>query len=74
MPRLPRLTGKELVDILGKAGFEVLRIRGSHSILGHADGRRTVVPLHAGETIGPGLLNQILRDCELTRDQLRSLL
>jgi predicted RNA binding protein YcfA (HicA-like mRNA interferase family) len=74
MTRLPRFTGKELVDILGKAGFEVIRIRGSHYILGHSDGRRTVVPVHSGETIGPGLLVQILRDCELTRDELRSLL
>lgn len=74
MNRLPRFTGKELVDLLGKAGFEILRIRGSHYILGHADGRRTVVPVHSGEIIGPGLLAQILRDCELTRDQLGSLL
>lgn len=74
MNRLPRFTGRELVDLLGKAGFEVLRIRGSHYILGHSDGRRTVVPVHSGEIIGPGLLAQILRDCELTRDQLQSLL
>ena len=74
MTRLPRFTGKELVDILGKAGFEVIRIRGSHYILSHSDGRRTVVPVHSGETIGPGLLAQILRDCELTRDRIRSLL
>jgi predicted RNA binding protein YcfA (HicA-like mRNA interferase family) len=74
MNRLPRFTGKELVDLLGKAGFEIIRIRGSHYILGHSDGRRTVVPVHSGETIGPGLLTQILRDCELTRDQIRSLL
>jgi predicted RNA binding protein YcfA (HicA-like mRNA interferase family) len=74
MTRLPSFTGKKLVDILGKAGFEILRIRGSHYVLGHPDGRRTVVPVHSGETIGPGLLAQILRDCELTRDELRSLL
>ncbi len=74
MNRLPRFTGKELVDLLGKAGFEILRIRGSHYVLGHSDGRRTVVPVHSDETIGPGLLTQILRDCELTRDQLQALL
>jgi predicted RNA binding protein YcfA (HicA-like mRNA interferase family) len=74
MSRLPSFTGKELVEILGKAGFEVIRIRGSHYILGHSDGRRTVVPIHSGETIGPGLLAQILRDCELSRNELRKLL
>ena len=40
----------------------------------HADGRATVVPVHAGETIGPGLLNQILRDPDLTREELERLL
>jgi predicted RNA binding protein YcfA (HicA-like mRNA interferase family) len=38
------------------------------------DGRSTVVPAHAGETIGPGLLSRILRDCELSREQLAGLL
>jgi len=38
--------------------------------LRHPDGRVTVVPIHSGETIGPGLLSKILRDCELTRDEL----
>jgi len=51
-----------------KAGFEVARVEGSHHFLRHPDGRGTVVPVHAGETIGPGLLAAILRDCELVRD------
>jgi predicted RNA binding protein YcfA (HicA-like mRNA interferase family) len=67
----PALTGKQLVAALGKAGFEVVRIRGSHHFLRSADGRTTVVPVHAGETIGPGLLAKILRDCELSREDLR---
>jgi len=33
-----------------------------------------VVPVHAAETIGPGLLVKILRDCELTREQFQALL
>lgn len=72
--RLPRLTGEQLIAALGRCGFEVLRVRGSHHFLKHADGRTTVVPVHRGETIGPGLLNKILRDCEMTRNQLRELI
>jgi len=34
----------------------------------------TVVPVHSGEIIGPGLLHRILRDCQLTADQLSKLL
>ena len=70
MNKLPALTGKQLIAALGKLEFEVLRTKGSHYFLRHKDGRSTVVPIHAGETIGPGLLNKILRDCELTKEQL----
>jgi len=73
MSRLPRLTGKQLITALKKAGFEVIRIKGSHHFLLHTDGRSTVVPAHAGETIGPGLLSRILRDCDLNQEQLVSL-
>lgn len=34
----------------------------------------TVVPVHKGETVGPGLLSKILRDAELTADELTALL
>ncbi|NET73975.1 MAG: addiction module toxin, HicA family [Sphaerospermopsis sp. SIO1G2] len=40
----------------------------------HSDGRRTVVPVHSGETIGTGLMRQILRDCQLGREEFRDLL
>jgi len=74
MSRRPRITGRQLIRALGKAGFRLLRVRGSHHFLQHADGRATVIPVHSGETIGPGLLLQILRDCELTVAQLMDLL
>lgn len=74
MTRLPRVRGKELVKALEKAGFITARIRGSHVFLAHPDGRTTTVPVHAGETIGPGLLRAILRDAELSADDLSALL
>lgn len=74
MTRLPRLKGRELVRALERAGFTVDRTRGSHLFLKHADGRATTVPIHSGETIGPGLLRSILRDVELSVDQLADLL
>ena len=69
-PKLPRLTGKELVAALLRLGFQVVRVRGSHHFLRHADGRQTVVPVHAGETLGPGLLNKVLHECEVSREEL----
>ena len=74
MTKLPRLTGKELLSALARAGFTVVRVKGSHHFVRHSDGRATVVPVHAGETIGPGLMSKILHDCELTREQLDALL
>ena len=70
MPRLPRLRGREVIAALQRAGFAVLRSKGSHHFMQHPDGRRTVVPVHAGETIGPGLLSKILRDTEMDGDEL----
>jgi predicted RNA binding protein YcfA (HicA-like mRNA interferase family) len=72
MSRLPRLTGKEVNRALVAAGFEVERIKGSHQFLRHKDGRVTIVPVHAGETIGPGLLAKILRDCEMTHEEFEA--
>ena len=74
MTRLPRITGRQVVAALRKAGFDAARVKGSHHFLRHADGRRTVVPVHSGETIGPGLLTAILRDCEIEPDDFITLL
>lgn len=73
MSRAPRITGSELISALAKKGFAVVRIRGSHHFLRHDDGRSTVVPVHSGEIIGPGLLHTILRDCRLSIEDLLNL-
>lgn len=52
----------------------MVRVRGSHHFLRHDDGRSTVVPAHSNETIGPGLLHKILRDCQLAAGELVELL
>jgi len=59
-----------LIRLLEQKGFVVQRIRGSHHSLRHPDGRHTVVPVHAGETIGPGLLLKILKDVDLKKQDL----
>jgi predicted RNA binding protein YcfA (HicA-like mRNA interferase family) len=70
MTLLPRATGKEIVRALEKAGFRIDRVRGSHIFLKHADGRATAIPVHSGETLGPGLLRSILRDVKLSVEEL----
>jgi predicted RNA binding protein YcfA (HicA-like mRNA interferase family) len=74
MTRLPRPTGQEAVDALTRAGFRKMRQRGSHVFLKHPEGRATVVPIHSGEVLGPGIVSKILRDTELSRDEFYRLL
>ena len=56
MPRLKRLTAREIVGFLGRQGFEVVSTRGSHAKLARVgpSGRREVliVPMHRRLTAG----------------------
>ncbi|MCX7011622.1 MAG: type II toxin-antitoxin system HicA family toxin, partial [Candidatus Sumerlaeota bacterium] len=58
MPKLPRVTGTQLVHALERAGFVQVRQRGSHVQLRRTepDGRITTfpVPVHSGKTIKQG--------------------
>ena len=70
MAKLPRLTGKELGKIVEKLGFKFDHQTGSHMIYKHPDGRKTTIPSHGKEEIGPGLLNKIIKhDLKLTREE-----
>ena len=73
--RLPRVTGKEVVRALGRFGFELHHTRGSHHVLRSADGKRHVtIPVHAGETIGAGLLKRILEHAGIAPEVFREAL
>jgi predicted RNA binding protein YcfA (HicA-like mRNA interferase family) len=75
MPPLPRITGREVVRALGKLGWVVVVQRGSHAQLKHPGrGGRVTVPVHSGETIGPGLLRSILSQAGVTAEELRGVL
>ena len=74
MSTLPAITGQRIIKALEKLGFDVIRRKGSHRFLRHPDGRCTAVPVHRGETIGRGLLAQIMLDCEITVEELKRLI
>ena len=70
MAKLPRLTGKELGKIVEKLGFIHSHTTGSHMVYRHGDGRKTTIPHHSGEEIGPGLLNRIIKkDLRISREE-----
>ncbi len=66
MSRLPALKPDAVLRKLRSAGFEIDHVTGSHYILLHPDGRRTVVPYHAGRDIKRGVLRAIVRQAGLT--------
>ena len=68
MPKLSPIRGRELISILQKLGFAKVHQKGSHVRMRHSDGRRTTIPLHAGEKVGVGLLGKILRDVQVSRE------
>ena len=74
MPALPTVSGPELIRALNRAGFEVVRQKGSHRRLRHSDGRVVTVPIHGSTDVGRGLLRKILRDAELSVSDFLSLL
>ena len=75
MPKLPVISGKELIAALKKAGFVEVRQKGSHvSLQKFTSGKyyRTVVPLH--HELSKGILIDILHQTGLSRDDLLKLL
>jgi len=78
VPKLPRITGADLVRVLQKAGFTVARQRGSHVQLRREepDGSVTTfpVPVHAGKDLKKGTLKGILRKAGMDVDDLAGIL
>ena len=70
MAKLPILSGKQLVRVLEKSGFQVVRQKGSHVSL-QKGVYKAVVPLH--DELATGTLLGILKQCGLSRENLISL-
>lgn len=76
MPKLPVLSGKELIKILSKIGFQHIRTRGSHAILNKNDsekGKITIpVPLHS--ELAKGTLKSIMNQVGMNLEELLRLM
>ena len=73
MVKLVTLSGKEMCKILMSLGFERIYGKGSHVRFKHSDGRRTVVPVHGNEDLGKGLLREILKQINLSKEEYEEL-
>ncbi len=63
MPKAPRLTAAEAEAMLLRAGFFLLRSKGSHRIYSKG-GRRVVVPFHSSAMLHPKIVKQVLEAIE----------
>jgi predicted RNA binding protein YcfA (HicA-like mRNA interferase family) len=73
MAKLPRISGRECISALQKAGFHIRRQRGSHVILRRDDPfSQLVVPDH--RELDRGTLRAIIRQADLSIDEFVELL
>lgn len=63
MDRLPKLTAREAEKLLLKAGFELLRSKGSHRIYLRKK-TRVVVPFHGHRILHPKIVRQMQKSIE----------
>jgi predicted RNA binding protein YcfA (HicA-like mRNA interferase family) len=75
MRALPAFSCRAVIAALERAGFEVIRTKGSHHFLQHRNdpSRQTVVPVHRND-LPPGTLRAILRQARLSRAQFLDVL
>jgi predicted RNA binding protein YcfA (HicA-like mRNA interferase family) len=72
---VPHVSGKRLLRALERAGFEQTHVRGSHHYLRRPDGKGLVViPVHGNRDLPTGTLGAILKQADLTLDDLAELL
>lgn len=74
--KLPVIDGRRAVRALGRAGFVVDRIVGSHHVMVlPGDATRTVtVPVHSGRDLKPGTLRAIIRQAGYSVEEFTELL
>jgi predicted RNA binding protein YcfA (HicA-like mRNA interferase family) len=75
MPKLPVMSGAELVRLLDEAGFVVVRQKGSHLRMRRdRDGKVVTVPMHPSRDIDRSLLHKIITvDIGWTREYFMTL-
>ena len=74
MPPVPRVSGRELVRALRKAGWVVDHIEGSHHILRGPTGRLVSVPVHGAKTLPVGTIKGVIEQSGLSVEEFVTLL
>ena len=74
MSKIPQVSGRQVVKVLSKIGYEKDRQKGSHIVLRQSiyPHRRIVVPDH--KEIAKGTLRKIIKQAGLTIEEFQHLL
>ena len=72
MSKLTIISSDDMVKILYRLGFSMLRQKGSHKFFIHKDGRTTTVPCH-NDDLGRGLIRKILKDIKISAEEYEDL-
>jgi len=72
--KLPRITAEKIIKVLEKRGFVCVRQSGSHKIFKNKEGKRVTVSSHPKKILHPKVLKSILRDADMTNDELLKIL
>lgn len=70
MPKLQRVSGKELIRVLEKLGYQQIRQKGSHVVLKRKSGDDVtgcVVPLH--KELAVGTIRGVLRQAGISLEE-----
>ncbi len=67
---MPALAPRVVLRFFEEHGFVEARVRSSHHIMVHPDGRTVPVPVHKGKDLGPGLVRKIIKEAGFSREDL----
>ena len=75
MPKLPVLSGKDVIKVLSKIGYQHVRTSGSHAILNkQTDKGKITIPVPLHKELARGTLKSIMRQADLSLEDLFKLL
>lgn len=75
MSRLPRISGKDVLNACLRGGLKLIYVRGSHHYVSKTTaGSIVTIPVHGNKILKPKTLKSILELAELSIDDLKNLL
>ena len=74
MPKLPILSGKEMIKILSKIGFVHIRTKGSHAILNKINEEKITIPVPLHPELAKGTLRSIMKQTDLELKDLLNIM